>query len=208
MSGTPEVVRRLRGELSQEKFAARVGLTQRIISRLEDGSAKLTLEHAVQISDACGISLTELAGRKSAELDLSGDWWAAWQTVKDGIPRVDIHELEVKQEGAFFQFFGDRARSVEDGSYAWLGEMRMWDSEVLMGWYRATDGAVRSKGTMFMSLHPHGTHMKGGWIGLSYQAPVVRGWAAIARDRDQLEAIMEDIARSGGRDWLTWENNS
>ncbi|WP_329405459.1 helix-turn-helix domain-containing protein [Nocardia vinacea] len=204
MSGTPEVLKRLRGELSQTDFGARVGLDQRTISRLEAGSAKLTLEEAVQISDACEISLTELAGRQSAELDLSGDWWAAWQTVKDGIPRVDIHELEIKQEGAYFQFFGDRARTVEEGSYAWRGEMRLWDSEVLMGWYRATDGAVRSKGVMYMALHPHGTHMMGGWVGLSYQGPSVRGWAGIARDRDLLEALMDDIGNQGVRDWLTW----
>ncbi|MGW4327755.1 helix-turn-helix domain-containing protein [Nocardia sp. NPDC004573] len=204
MSGTPEVLRRLRGELSQEKFAARVGLTQRIISRLEDGSAKLTLEDAVQISEACQISLTELSGRRSSVLDLSGDWFAAWQTVKDGIPRVDIHELHVKQEGAFFELLGDRARSVEEGSYAWVGEMRLWDSDVLMGWYRATDGAVRSKGVMYMALHPHGTSMMGGWVGLSYQGPAVRGWAAIDRDRDHLEAVMGDIGHQTGRDWLTW----
>ncbi|MBF6302021.1 helix-turn-helix transcriptional regulator [Nocardia amamiensis] len=190
--------------MSQGEFGARVGLPQRTISRLEDGSAKLTLEDAVRIADVCEISLTELAGRRTAELDLSGDWWAAWQTVKDGIPRVDIHELQVTQEGAFLQFFGDRARSVEEGSYAWRGEMRLSDSDVLMGWYRATDGAVRSKGVMYMALHPHGTHMIGGWVGLSYQGPAVRGWAGIARDRDYLEIIMSAIAEQRVRDWLTW----
>jgi hypothetical protein len=45
--------------------------------------------------------------------------------------------------------FGERARAVtaddqpdadEDGGYLWRGEPRLWDNELLMGWY----GAVRS----------------------------------------------------------------
>jgi hypothetical protein len=33
---------------------------------------------------------------------------------------------------------------------------RLWDNEVLMGWYAANDGSIRSKGTMYFVLHPHG----------------------------------------------------
>jgi len=33
---------------------------------------------------------------------------------------------------------------------------RLWDNEVLMGWYAANDGSIRSRGTMYFVLHPHG----------------------------------------------------
>jgi len=36
----------------------------------------------------------------------------------------------------------------DEGRYYWSGELRLWDNEILMGWYAAADGSVRSKGTM------------------------------------------------------------
>jgi hypothetical protein len=37
---------------------------------------------------------------------------------------------------------------------------------------------VRSKGTMFFTLHQHGTRMTGRWVGLSYDGPIVTGGIA------------------------------
>jgi hypothetical protein len=56
------------------------------------------------------------------------------------------------------QLDAERARPVQEGSYRCRGELRLWGNEALIGWYRSTDGAVRSKGTMHLALHPHGTH--------------------------------------------------
>jgi hypothetical protein len=42
----------------------------------------------------------------------------------------------------------------DEGRYYWSGELRLWDNEILMGWYAAVDGSVRSKGTMYFVLHP------------------------------------------------------
>lgn len=210
MGTTGDVIRRHRKALglSQQRLGQLVGVDQRQIARYESGETDPPLSVAVRLSEVLDASVWELAGVNPRGQDLSGDWWAAWQTVKDSVARVDVHELGITQDGAYLQLLGARASSVEDGSYAWTGEMRIWDNESLLGWYRATDGAVQSKGAMYMALHPDGTHMIGGWVGLSYQAPVVRGWAAIVRDRDMLEAIMEDVGSQGERDWLVWSNTT
>jgi periplasmic divalent cation tolerance protein len=42
-----------------------------------------------------------------------------------------------------------------------------------MGWYAASDGSVRSKGTMYFVMHPHGIHASGRWVGLSYDGNIV-----------------------------------
>ena len=52
-----------------------------------------------------------------------------------------------------------RGRSVEDGGYLWSGELRLWDNEILMGWYTSVDSSVRSKGTLYFVLHPQGLEM-------------------------------------------------
>jgi periplasmic divalent cation tolerance protein len=62
----------------------------------------------------------------------------------------------------------------------WIpGELRLWDNEILIGWYAANDGSVRSKGTMYFVMHPHGISATGHWVGLSYDgtsSPAGAAW--------------------------------
>jgi transcriptional regulator with XRE-family HTH domain len=184
--------RRLALGLSQAQLAERAGVSLRQLSRYEAGQQQPVLNAAVTLADALGISLTELAGRVSYELDLSGTWWAAWQTWKDGAPRIDTHTVEITQNGEILQLSADRATPVEDGSYQWQGELRLWDNEALLGWYRSTDAAVRSKGTLYLSLHPHGNHAWGRWVGMSYDGLVITGWGAIARTQEHAAQVVQE----------------
>jgi hypothetical protein len=61
---------------------------------------------------------------------------------------------------------------------------------VLMGYYAAADGNVRSKGTTFLVLHAEGEHAHGRWVGLSYDGPVISGQATLARTKEQAQAVM------------------
>ncbi len=36
-------------------------------------------------------------------------------------------------------------------------ELQLWDNEILMGWYAANEGSIRSKCTMYFVLHPTGS---------------------------------------------------
>ena len=160
--------------LSQAELAKAAGVSLRQLARYEAGEQQPVLSHAVALADALGISIAQLAGKVSHELDLSGDWWAAWQAWKDGAPRIDTHPLKVHQHG----------------------ELRLWDNEALLGWYHSTDAAVRSKGTMYLALHPHGTHAWGRWVGMRDDGPVVSGWGAMARTQEQAHEIILDLIKS------------
>jgi hypothetical protein len=67
-----------------------------------------------------------------------------------------------------------------------------------MGWYAANDGSVRSKGTMYFVLHPHGISMTGRWVGLSYDGKIVTGWGAMGKSevdaRDLIAQLKEPAA--------------
>jgi hypothetical protein len=78
------------------------------------------------------------------------------------------------------------------------GELRLWDNELLLGWYAASDGAVRSKGTMYFALHPHGDKATGRWVGMSYDGAIITGWAAMARDEDQPAYLIETVKQTNG----------
>lgn len=188
---------RARLQLSQAELAEAAGVNVRQIARYEAGEQQPVLSVALSLADALEISLNQLAGRDTDELSFSGDWWASWETRKDGVPRVDTHTLEITQRGDRLYLDAARARSVVEGSYAWRGELRLWDQEALIGWYRASDTAARSKGTMYFALHPQGTHAWGRWVGLSYDGLIISGWAALAKTNELSEQTVRDLIESG-----------
>ncbi|WP_197039783.1 helix-turn-helix domain-containing protein [Nocardia sp. NRRL WC-3656] len=201
-SSLSEVIKTRRNELglTQSQLAAAIGVNLRQVTRYEGGEQEPAFSVAIKLADALEISLAELAGEIPTGLNLNGDWWAAWETSKDGVPRVDVHTMQATQQGDRIHLDASRAVSVdlEGGTYAWRGEVRLWDNEALIGWYRATDGAVRSKGSMYLALHPHGQTAYGKWVGLSYDGEIVVGWGAIARNPDDAKAIVERLIETNG----------
>jgi hypothetical protein len=86
-------------------------------------------------------------GRAGAQIQLGGQWWASWQTSRSGDEKIASQQVEIKQEGELLQVATiTRGLSEEEGGYHWSGELRLWDNEILMGWYAANDGSIRSKG--------------------------------------------------------------
>jgi uncharacterized protein involved in tolerance to divalent cations len=153
-------------------------------------------------------------------IDLSGDWWTAWQTFRDGRELIAVQPAHITQDDELLQIVAkERGLSDEDGGYLWRGELRLWDNELLMGWYAAADGAVRSKGTIYFALHPHGERSWGRWVGMSYDGRVITGWrrwpaprTGLARSRTssarpkelpRVEPIVSVAVTAPDADWLT-----
>jgi hypothetical protein len=128
---------------------------------------------------------------------LAGRWWAFRQTFRDGEQKIAVQQIEIKQEGDLLQVANVNLGLPEDeGGCYWSGELRLWDNEVLMGWYAATSGTVRSKGTMYFVLHPHGLNMTGRWVGLGYDNRIMTGWAAFGQTREETEVAMKSLLDS------------
>ncbi|NJP27833.1 helix-turn-helix transcriptional regulator [Microbispora hainanensis] len=197
-----EVIRRRRTELgmSQADLARAAGVDTRQIRRYEAGDQQPLLSVAVAIANALQISVGELAGMPEHRVNLSGDWWAAWQTFKDGEEIITSQEVRFRQQGELIQLETiTRGISVEDGGYMWRGELRLWDNEILMGWYAANDGSVRSKGTMYFVLHTHGINMAGRWVGLSYDGQIMTGWGSMAKTEDEARDLIAELKERDGQ---------
>ena len=191
-----DVIRQRRDELgmSQGDLAAKVGVDRRQIRRYETGETQPTLPVAKTIAQSLGITLDELAGDETHRINLTGDWWACWQTWKDGKEVATPHEVRMSQRGDTVEMVATtRGTPLDGGGYLWHGEARVWDNEVLMGWYVANEGAVRSKGTMYFTLHQHGVNALGRWVGLSYDGPIITGWAAMAKSENEVAALMNKL---------------
>src|SRR5215831_5586631 len=196
-----EVIRERRAEvgMSQRDLAEAAGVDVRQIRRYEAGEQQPLLSVAVAIADALGISVGELAGKPSHRIKLGGTWWASWQTFREGTGKIATQQVEIKQEGDLLQVATiTRGLSVEEGGFHWNGELRLWDNEVLMGWYAANDGSIRSKGTMYFVLHPHGLNMSGRWVGLGYDGRIMSGFASMGQTREESEKTMASLIESEG----------
>jgi len=185
--------------MSQAELAAKVGVDKRQIRRYESGETQPTLPIAKAIAHALGISIDELAGEETHRVNLTGHWWASWQTSRSGIEKIATQEVEIKQEGATLHAAAlTRGLGVEEGGYHWNGELRLWDNEILMGWYASNDGSIRSKGTMYFVVDPHGLCMSGRWVGLGYDDQIMTGFASMAHSCEESERAIAQLIRSGG----------
>jgi transcriptional regulator with XRE-family HTH domain len=180
-----EVIRRRRVELglSQADVAKKAGVDARQIRRYEAGEQQPVFSVAVAIAGALDLPLADLAGIPEHRINLSGDWFAGWQSSKDGQEVIAVQPVRLRQQGDLIQIEAlERGRPIEEGGYLWRGELRLWDNEDLMGWYASTDPTVRSRGTFFFTLHTQGQIATGSWAGRSYDGTHITGRGSIARD--------------------------
>jgi transcriptional regulator with XRE-family HTH domain len=199
MEALGDIIKRRRQELgiSQSDLAVAAGVHLRQIRRYESNEQQPALPLAVRLAAALGITVSELAGLPSERIQLDGTWWAAWQTFNDGTEIVATQPISLSQSGSTIQMEAlERSSENPRGGYLWRGEMRLWDGQVLMGYYAAADGNVRSKGTVFFVLHPQGEYAEGRWVGLSYDGPIVTGYAALARNRDEANAVISRVSKA------------
>src|SRR3954466_11672666 len=100
-----EVLKQRRADLgmSEAELAAAAGVDARQIRRYESGEQQPVLSVAVAIADALQISVGELAGIPRHKVDLSGDWYTAWQSYRDGEELVAVQAVRLKQQGELIQ---------------------------------------------------------------------------------------------------------
>jgi transcriptional regulator with XRE-family HTH domain len=196
-----DVIRQRRSELgmSQADLAKAANIDARQIRRYEAGEQQPLFTVAVAIAAALRIPISELAGTPTHRVKLSGEWWATWQTFRDGVEKLATQKVEMHQEGELIQVSAlTHGLSADEGGYHWSGELRLWDNEILMGWYAANEGSIRSKGTMYFVLHPHGLHMSGRWVGLGYDDKIMTGWGSMAKTHDEAEAVIARLNEQRG----------
>lgn len=193
--------RRRKLGLSQAELAKRAGVSVRQMARYEAGEQQPVLSVAVDLADALGISVGQLAGRMPRGIDLTGDWWAGWQTFRDGTEHLAVQPVHLAQEDDQIDIAAtEHGLSAEEGGgYLWRGDLRLWDNALLMGWYAATDGGVRSKGAMYFVLSAHGLPALGRWVGLSHDGRIITGWAVIAQQRDDIPGLVAGLKDSDGQ---------
>ena len=200
---TGELIRKRRLELqmSQADLAEKAGVASRQIRRYESGEQQPLLAVGVAIAQALKVSPLELAGAAILHrLDLTGDWWMAWQTSHRAKVVITAQPIVMTQHDDLIHVMSTSRGNVtlDDGGYNWQGELRVWDNTTLIGWYVAADSAVNSKGSLYFALHNHGLQARGIWTGMSHDGMILSGWGALAKNEGSVRTIVAELKKSRG----------
>src|SRR5690606_1434497 len=91
------------------------------------------IEWLEPIAKALNVSVSELIGITPLGVNLSGVWYAVWDTTRDGIRTLNRHTLHAKHSGEFID-------SYAEGSSTWWEHFR-FRGLTIPGTYQAFDGS-------------------------------------------------------------------
>lgn len=133
---------------------------------------------------------------KKERIDLSGTWYAVWQTTVEGKENINTELLQIKQKGNKVTMENiEKSPENKLGGYLWRGECKLYDNEHLLGHYLPRGSNVISKGSMYFSLNRVGNSMVGKWVGCNYDYEFTWGYGVIAKDKDFALKRMEELLK-------------
>ncbi len=128
--------------------------------------------------------------------NLSGTWYAVWETSAEGQDLLSTEVIEAKQRVRKLTFT-NREVSPENphGGFMWKGNAILYDNTHILGTYRANDPNVLSKGTLYFQVHRNGSFMVGKWVGCNYDSDFTWGLAVLARNPKIAENKIKALLR-------------
>lgn len=137
-------------------------------------------------------------------VEVSGEWYAAWETSIDGAVLVNTEHLQLIQKGKTIRMWNTQ-RSPENpkGAYLWTAQLQFFQGRSVMGWFLAKpEERNTSKGIMYLCYFSQRRIFYGQWIGAAYDGELVCGFAVIAKDRSTARAELEAFIARHPRDVL------
>lgn len=187
---------RQRFGMSQSDLAKASSLSLRQIARYESGEQQPALTAAIRMANVLGISLDELAGLEETDYDLSGLWWISFYRdfIDDDDMPIRTQAVTAIQRGQKLMLDADDVGMGDPpGSFPWRGELRIWDNEALVGWFRASETDHRDKGTLYFQLDM-GQPGIGIWTGFhSGKRRSHSGWAALGRNPNISDSLVHEL---------------
>lgn len=175
------------------ELAVRVGTTATQISRWENGRQEPTASNCRALARALVMSTDELVGLIPVGLDLSGTYFAEWDTSRDGVSVIDRHTIEAKHRGDRFSFSAT-------GDYLWSGDLRVIDGVMMgmMGTYLSSERDKMYRGALYFTLSEDLDAAIGRWTGLWADGLVGGGWGVLARSSERASRLMKLVMEHDG----------
>lgn len=135
--------------------------------------------------------------RDNDNVNVSGEWYAAWQTSVRGVEILNSEQLTIKQRGKMvFIENCERAPENPDGGYLWHSKLQFYQGRNLMGWYfPKKEENNTSKGIMFMTFFSPRKLFLGKWSGCGYDGELENGFLVFAKTRELAKQQLEELVK-------------
>ncbi len=139
--------------------------------------------------------------RDNSYIDVTGLWYAAWQTSIENEEKLNVEQVLMKQRGQTVRIHNLEKAAKSDGGYFWDGQMQFLQGRSLMGWYFARhDENNSSRGIMYFTYFSQKRVFYGKWVGASYDGELQTGMAVISDDRNRaLQQLQQLLVRYPNR---------
>jgi len=140
--------------------------------------------------------------RENSNIDVSGKWYAAWQTSINGLPNIDTEEVTLSQRGKTVRICNvEKAPENPDGGYLWSGQLHFLHGSSLMGWYSAREEENNSsRGMLYFSYASPRKTFIGKWVGAAYDGALITGFVVLMKDRSSAKARLLEFVSSHPQD--------
>lgn len=136
------------------------------------------------------------------DIDVSGEWCAAWQTSVDGSALVNCEAILIVQKGKTVQICNtEKSPDNPIAGYLWEGQLQFYQGKNLMGWYLPKkEENNSSKGIMYMTYFSPQKKFIGQWVGSAYDGDLMAGYVVIKKDRKDARAELEAFIKAHPQD--------
>lgn len=188
---------------TQEVLAERAMIKTLTLREIETGKRVPRFATLQKIAQALDIAPEEMATWSSSMMkirdndfiDVSGDWYASWQTSVHGQEIVANQQVSLKQTGREIEAHNLQPSTEHPkGGYLWEAYLHLSQSTYLVGWYLALPRENNSsQGSLFFHYRSQQKIFYGQWVGASYDGDIVTGYAVIGKTQDECRSVMDEM---------------
>lgn len=182
--------------MSQADLARRADVAVRQIARYEAGEQQPALNVAQRMAAALQISLDELAGAYTYLVDLTGEWYLSQRRAGGGAGEAEIVKIHLAERSYRISLASKSPEDELESPSRLFGELRLIDTDALLGSYTANGRGAQRSGTLLLSLEEGGLGAKGLWTELSRPTQRLHhgtaGMAKTPEEADRLACAAED----------------
>jgi hypothetical protein len=133
---------------------------------------------------------------RERRVNLTGTWYAAWQTTAKGKEVLNTELLRIKQRRHKI-IIENLEISPENklGGYLWKGEASLYNNQYLIGRYLPVDPNVISKGSLFFRLDRVRKYLQGKWVGCNVDHELTWGFGVIAKEKNDALSKLKELCR-------------
>lgn len=134
-------------------------------------------------------------------IDVTGEWHAAWQTSVDGAELINTEHIKMLQKGKTVKVWNtEKSPENPKAGFLWESQSQFLQGRNLMGWYFAkAEESNASKGILYLSYLSPRKLFFGKWVGTAYDGELITGCVVFSKVRAEAKLELQRFIAAAGQ---------